>query len=115
MTKKTALEISCKPPGTIVVIDGKQWCVGEKIISKNPRSQWNKSKKQNKKNMKIYNYLILLTIFMISASFVIMILAFMVLPATKSNFLLISTVNLMGYLGAFCYYDLYLKTKNKSF
>jgi len=50
MTKKTALEISCKPPGTIVVIDGKQWCVGEKIISKNPRSQWNKSKKQNKKN-----------------------------------------------------------------
>lgn len=55
MTKKTALEISCKPPGTIVVIDGKQWCVGEKIISKNPRSRWNKSKTQNKKKGKKQN------------------------------------------------------------
>jgi len=50
MPAKTALEISCKSPGTIVTIDGKQWCVGEKIISKNPRSKWNKKNKKNKKN-----------------------------------------------------------------
>jgi hypothetical protein len=51
MPAKTALEISCKSPGTIVTIDGKQWCVGEKIISKNPRSKWNK-KNQSKKEKK---------------------------------------------------------------
>jgi hypothetical protein len=51
MPAKTALEISCKPPGTIVTIDGKQWCVGEKIISKNPLSKWNK-KSQSKKRKK---------------------------------------------------------------
>jgi hypothetical protein len=49
MPTKTALEISCKPPGTIVTIDGKQWCVGEKIISKNPRSRWNKKKQSKRK------------------------------------------------------------------
>lgn len=65
--------------------------------------------------MKRSKFLLFMTVFMISASFVIMILAFIIMPATKSNFLLISMVNLLGYLGAFCYYDLYLKTKNKSF
>lgn len=65
--------------------------------------------------MKKSTFLLFMTVFMISASFVIMILAFIIMPATKSNFLLISIVNLLGYLGAFCYYDLYLKTKNKSF
>lgn len=65
--------------------------------------------------MKKSTFLLFMTVFMISASFVIMILAFIIMPVTKSNFLLISIVNLLGYLGAFCYYDLYLKTKNKSF
>ena len=60
-------------------------------------------------------FLLFMTIFMISASFVIMILSFIVLPATKTNFILISVLNLIGFLGAFCYYDLYLQTKNKSF
>lgn len=44
MPVKTSLELSCKPPGYIVNIGGKQWCVGEKLSSKNPRSKLNKSK-----------------------------------------------------------------------
>ena len=41
---------TCKSPGTLVFIDGKEWCVGEKIISKNPRSRLNKKgKKDNNK------------------------------------------------------------------
>ena len=43
MPVKTSLELSCKFPGYIVNIGGKQWCVGEKLSSKNPRSKLNKS------------------------------------------------------------------------
>ena len=37
--------------GDIVVIDGKRWCVGEKIISKWKHSKRNKKMKKTKKNI----------------------------------------------------------------
>jgi len=50
MPPKKSTRKTCKSPGTIVFIDGKEWCVGEKIISKNPRSRLNKKgKKDNNK------------------------------------------------------------------
>lgn len=60
-------------------------------------------------------FLLFMAIFMVVITTTVMILGFMLLDATKVNFVLISLLNLVGYLGAFCYYDLYLKTKNKSF
>lgn len=38
--------------GDIVVIDGKRWCVGEKIISKWKHSKRNKKTKKTNKKMK---------------------------------------------------------------
>ena len=65
--------------------------------------------------MKKTTFLLFMTIFMVVLSTTVMILGFMTLEATKVNFILISFLNLIGYLGAFCYYDIYLKNKNKSF
>ena len=48
MPSKKSMRKTCKSPGTLVFIDGKEWCVGEKIISKNPRSRLNKKNKKNK-------------------------------------------------------------------
>ena len=43
------LKKPCK--GEIVVVSGRKWCIGEKIISKWKHSKFNKTKKQ-KKNKK---------------------------------------------------------------
>lgn len=54
------LEKTCKSPGTIVIIDGKKWCVGEKTSKKssknkkgtnkkNKKTKHNKTKRSNKK------------------------------------------------------------------
>lgn len=36
---------ACKSPGTLEYIDGKWWCIGEKVISKWKHSRHNKTKK----------------------------------------------------------------------
>ena len=38
---------ACKSPGTLEFIDGKWWCIGEKVISK-----WKHSRHNNLKNRK---------------------------------------------------------------
>ena len=42
----------CKSPGTLAFINGKWWCIGEKMISKSKYSKLNKSKKLNKRKKK---------------------------------------------------------------
>ena len=49
MPSKKSLKNTCKPPGYLVFIDGKEWCVGEKLSSKNPRSTLNKKKKTRRR------------------------------------------------------------------
>ena len=47
---------SCTGSGTLVTIDGRSFCVGEKIISKNPRSKFYVGrKKRNKTTVKRTN------------------------------------------------------------
>ena len=52
MPSKKSLKKSCKPPGYLVFIGGKEWCVGEKLISKNPRSPLNKRKNKTRRKYK---------------------------------------------------------------
>lgn len=47
MSRKT-----CKSPGSLVTIQGKVYCVGEKIQSKWKHSRLNKTKKNNTKTKK---------------------------------------------------------------
>ena len=47
-TTTTTTTTTCRAPGELVFIDGKTWCVGEKIISKNPRSRWNKTPRRRR-------------------------------------------------------------------
>ena len=49
MPSKKSTRKTCKSPGTLVFIDGKEWCVGEKIISKNTRSRLNKKNKTKRR------------------------------------------------------------------
>lgn len=52
MPPKKSLKKSCKPPGYLVFIDGKEWCLGEKLSSKNPRSPLNKRKNKTRRRLK---------------------------------------------------------------
>lgn len=61
--------------------------------------------------MKKTKFFIYMTAFMIVATTIVMVLGFLILPATRSNFILITVLNLIGYSGALCYYDLYLREK----
>jgi len=45
-TTTTSRKRICNAPGELVFIDGKFWCVGEKVVSKNPRSRWNNRTKR---------------------------------------------------------------------
>lgn len=49
MPPKKSLKKSCKPPGYLVFIGGKEWCLGEKLISKNHRSPLNKRKNKTRR------------------------------------------------------------------
>ena len=40
---------ACKSPGTLEFIDGKWWCIGEKVISKWKHSRHNKNKTKKTK------------------------------------------------------------------
>jgi hypothetical protein len=57
------------------------------------------------------NFLLFMSIFMIVTTTALMIMSFYVLPACTTNLILITTMCLLGYLGAFCYYDAYQTTK----
>ena len=65
---------------------------------------------KEKKRMKLFIYM---TTFMIVATTAAIVLAFLLLPATKGNLVLISLLSMIGYLGAFFYYDLYLAEKGR--
>ena len=52
MSPKKSLKNTCKLPGYLVSIGGKEWCVGEKLISKNPRSPLNKKKNKTRRKLK---------------------------------------------------------------
>ena len=67
-------------------------------------------------HMKKTTFLLAITIFMFLATTMLIVLAFYVMPVSRINFILITLLSIMGYLGAACYYNLYLKKlKNKSF
>lgn len=61
--------------------------------------------------MKKTTFLLFMTIFMIVITTLVLGLAFYVMPANRFNFCLITLISLMGYLGAFCYYEAYLSQK----
>jgi len=65
---------------------------------------------KEKRRIKLFIYM---TTFMIIATTAAIVLAFLLLPATKGNFALISILSMVGYLGAFFYYDLYLAEKGR--
>jgi len=52
MPPKKSLKNTCKSPGYLVFIGGKEWCVGEKLSSKNPRSPLNKKKNKTRRKYK---------------------------------------------------------------
>ena len=60
------------------------------------------------KKTKIFIYM---TAFMIVVTTIVMVLGFLILPATRNNFILITVLNLIGYSGALGYYDRYLREK----
>lgn len=62
-------------------------------------NQWNRKRKILK----------FMTIFMIVITTAVMILGFGFLPVSRNSFILITFLNLLGYLTAFCYYDAYRK------
>ena len=64
--------------------------------------------------MKKTTFLLFMTIFMVVITTVVMLLSFFVLDATRDNFLLITLLSIVGYLGAFCYYNLYLNQKQNN-
>jgi hypothetical protein len=48
-----------------------------------------------------------MAIFMIVITTALMVMSFYVLPACTTNLVIITAMCIMGYLGAFCYYDVY--------
>jgi hypothetical protein len=65
--------------------------------------------------MKKKTFLLAMTMFMSLVTTLLIISAFYVMPVSRINFILITLLSVVGYLAAACYYNLYLKTKNKSF
>jgi len=64
--------------------------------------------------MKKTTFLLFMTIFMVAITTIVIALSFFVLDATRDNFLLITLLSIVGYLGAFCYYNLYLNQKQNN-
>lgn len=62
--------------------------------------------------MKRLNFILFMAIFMTIITTALIICAFSVLDCNRTNLILIMGVSTMGYLGAFLYYDIYLKLKS---
>lgn len=56
-------------------------------------------------------FYLFMTIFMIIVTTAMLFAGFAVLPVSRINFMLINALSLMGYLGAFCYFDSFIKVK----
>jgi len=62
--------------------------------------------------MKRLNFILFMAIFMTIITTAIIIIGFGILDCNRTNLILIIGVSTMGYLGAFLYYDIYLKLKS---
>jgi len=61
--------------------------------------------------MKRTTFLLLMTIFMIICTTTMIYAAFYVMPPNRTNFVFITLLSIMGYLGAMLYFDSYLIEK----
>ena len=61
--------------------------------------------------MKRTTFLLLMTIFMIICTTTMIYAAFYVMPPSRTNFVFITFLSIMGYLGAMLYFDSYLIEK----
>ena len=62
--------------------------------------------------MKRLNFMLFMAIFMVFITTAMIIAAFGSVDCNRTNLILITGLSTMGYLGAFLYYDIYLKNKS---
>ena len=60
------------------------------------------------------SFYLFMTIFMIVTTTIAMFAGFATLPVSRTSMMLICVLTTIGYLGAFCYFDSYIKAKPTS-
>ena len=57
------------------------------------------------------SFYLFMTIFMIVITTIVMFTGFAVLPVSRSSMMMICCLTTIGYLSAFAYFDMYIKSK----
>jgi len=76
-------------------------------LSKNDKPQLVYSTKEKKR----LKFLLFMTVFMTVCTTAVIFSAFYVMPPSRTNFVFITFLSIMGYLGAMLYLDSYLTEK----
>ena len=76
-------------------------------LSKNDKPQLVYSTKEKKR----LKFLLFMTLFMTVCTTTVIFAAFYVMPPNRTNFVFITFLSIMGYLGAMLYFDSYLTEK----